>query len=78
MLSGADASATAGMNCKQCKTPPNWCQLTVRPHAYPLCHFERSVAIPVAVATAVSRRVFNLIEIATSLDELGMSGRSSQ
>ena len=32
----------------------------------------------VAVATAVRRRVFNLIEIATSLDELGMSGRSSQ
>ena len=27
---------------------------------------------------AVRRRVFNLIEIATSLDELGMSGRSSQ
>ena len=32
----------------------------------------------VAVATAVRRRVFNLIEIATSLYELGMTGRSSQ
>ena len=33
---------------------------------------------PVAIATVVRRRVFNLIEIATSLDELGMTGRSSQ
>ena len=33
---------------------------------------------PVAVATAVRRRVFSLIEIATSLDGLGISGRSSQ
>ena len=30
------------------------------------------------IATAVRRRAFNLIEIATSLDEFGMSGRSSQ
>ena len=33
---------------------------------YRLCHCERSVAIPNAVATAVRPRVFNLIEIATS------------
>ena len=33
---------------------------------------------PVAVATAVRRRMFSLNEIATSLDELGMSGSSSQ
>ena len=33
---------------------------------------------PVAVAKAVRRRVFNLIEIATSLGKLGMSGCSSQ
>ena len=32
----------------------------------------------VAVATAVRRRMFNLIEVATSFDELGMTGRSSQ
>lgn len=34
--------------------------------------------IPVAVATAVHRRMFSLIEVATALDEFGMSGRSSQ
>ena len=38
----------------------------------------RGVGNLVAVATAVRRHVFNRIEIATSLDKLGMSGRSSQ
>ena len=47
-------------------------------HAYPLCHcdpvLDTGVGNLVAVATAVCRGVFNLIEIATWFDRLTMSG----
>ena len=47
-----------------------------------ICHcdpvLDAGVGNLVAVAMVVCRRVFNLNEIATSLDKLGMSGRFSQ
>ena len=47
-------------------------------HAYPLCHcnpvLDVGVGNLVAVATAVRRRAFSLIEIATWFDRLTMSG----
>ena len=63
----------------------NW-TLSLQPmgsaHVDPLCHrdpvLDAGAGNLVAVAAAVWRRVFSRIGIATSLDKLGMSGRSSQ
>ena len=66
------------VNCKYTAPARDWCQHEHCAHAYPLCHcdpvLDAGVGDPVAVATAVRRRMFNPIEIATWFDRLTMSG----